>query len=65
MAGNVFFKIMPAQRLNGAAVANTTDIDPLGAKQPNCAYVHINYFTLAPCRVYHDSVIINPNDIPA
>jgi uncharacterized membrane protein len=46
MAGNVFFKIMPAQRLMVNAVANKTDIDPswgLGAKLRS---VHNNYLTL-------------------
>lgn len=46
MAGNVFFKIMPAQRLMVDAVANKTDIDPswgLGAKLRS---VHNNYLTL-------------------
>ncbi|WP_201027432.1 urate hydroxylase PuuD, partial [Paraglaciecola hydrolytica] len=46
MAGNVFFKIMPAQRLMVKAVANKTEIDPewgLGAKLRS---VHNNYFTL-------------------
>jgi uncharacterized membrane protein len=46
MAGNVFFKIMPAQRLMVDAVANKTEIDPswgLGAKLRS---VHNNYLTL-------------------
>lgn len=46
MAGNVFFKIMPAQRLMVDAVANKKDIDPnwgLGAKLRS---VHNNYLTL-------------------
>lgn len=46
MAGNVFFKIMPAQRLMVDAVANKTAIDPswgLGAKLRS---VHNNYLTL-------------------
>jgi uncharacterized membrane protein len=46
MAGNVFFKIMPAQRLMVDAVANKTQIDPswgLGAKLRS---VHNNYLTL-------------------
>jgi uncharacterized membrane protein len=46
MAGNVFFKIIPAQRLMVAAVANKTEIDPnwgLGAKLRS---VHNNYLTL-------------------
>jgi len=46
MAGNVFFKIIPAQRLMVDAVANKTDIDPswgLGAKLRS---VHNNYLTL-------------------
>jgi len=46
MAGNVFFKIMPAQRLMVNAVANKTEIDPswgLGAKLRS---VHNNYLTL-------------------
>lgn len=46
MAGNVFFKIMPAQRLMVAAVTNKTEIDPswgLGAKLRS---VHNNYLTL-------------------
>ena len=46
MAGNVFFKIMPAQRLMVDAVTNKTEIDPswgLGAKLRS---VHNNYLTL-------------------
>jgi uncharacterized membrane protein len=46
MAGNVFFKIMPAQRLMVKAVTNKTEIDPawgLGAKLRS---VHNNYLTL-------------------
>jgi uncharacterized membrane protein len=46
MAGNVFFKIMPAQRLMVDAVANKKAIDPswgLGAKLRS---VHNNYLTL-------------------
>ncbi|PKG99715.1 urate hydroxylase PuuD [Paraglaciecola sp. MB-3u-78] len=46
MVGNVFFKIMPAQRLMVDAVTNKTDIDPnwgLGAKLRS---VHNNYLTL-------------------
>ena len=46
MAGNVFFKIMPAQRLMVDAVTNKTQIDPswgLGAKLRS---VHNNYLTL-------------------
>ena len=46
MAGNVFFKIMPAQRLMVAAVTNKTEVDPswgLGAKLRS---VHNNYLTL-------------------
>lgn len=46
MAGNVFFKIMPAQRLMVDAVTNKTPIDPkwgLGAKLRS---VHNNYLTL-------------------
>ena len=46
MCGNVFFKIMPAQRLMVDAVTNKTDIDPswgLGAKLRS---VHNNYLTL-------------------
>jgi uncharacterized membrane protein len=46
MAGNVFFKIMPAQRLMVDAVTNGKDIDPswgLGAKLRS---VHNNYLTL-------------------
>ncbi|WP_299074530.1 urate hydroxylase PuuD [uncultured Paraglaciecola sp.] len=46
MAGNVFFKIMPAQRLMVDAVANKKQVDPswgLGAKLRS---VHNNYLTL-------------------
>jgi uncharacterized membrane protein len=46
MVGNVFFKIMPAQRLMVDAVTNKTDINPnwgLGAKLRS---VHNNYLTL-------------------
>lgn len=46
MVGNVFFKIMPAQRLMVDAVTNKTEIDPswgLGAKLRS---VHNNYLTL-------------------
>jgi uncharacterized membrane protein len=46
MAGNVFFKIMPAQRLMVDAVANKKPIDPswgLGAKLRS---IHNNYLTL-------------------
>ncbi|TDF41365.1 hypothetical protein EYS14_00430 [Alteromonadaceae bacterium M269] len=46
MAGNVFFKIMPSQRLMVDAVANKKPIDPswgLGAKLRS---VHNNYLTL-------------------
>jgi uncharacterized membrane protein len=46
MAGNVFFKIMPAQRLMVDAVTNKKEVDPswgLGAKLRS---VHNNYLTL-------------------
>jgi uncharacterized membrane protein len=46
MAGNVFFKIMPAQRLMVDAVTHKKDVDPswgLGAKLRS---VHNNYLTL-------------------
>jgi uncharacterized membrane protein len=46
MAGNVFFKIMPAQRLMVAAVANKHDIDPAWGQAAKLRSVHNNYFTL-------------------
>jgi uncharacterized membrane protein len=46
MAGNVFFKIMPAQRLMVAAVTNKTDIDPSWGAGAKLRSVHNNYLTL-------------------
>jgi uncharacterized membrane protein len=46
MAGNVFFKIMPAQRLMVNAVANKQDIDPAWGEGAKLRSVHNNYFTL-------------------
>ena len=46
MAGNVFFKIMPAQRLMVNAVANKQDIDPAWGEAAKLRSVHNNYFTL-------------------
>jgi uncharacterized membrane protein len=46
MAGNVFFKIMPAQRLMVDAVANKTAIDPAWGLAAKLRSVHNNYLTL-------------------
>lgn len=46
MAGNVFFKIMPAQRLMVNAVTNGQDIDPAWGEAAKLRSVHNNYFTL-------------------
>ena len=46
MAGNVFFKIMPAQRLMVAAVTNKTEIDPRWGAGAKLRSVHNNYLTL-------------------
>ncbi|MDP5031613.1 MAG: urate hydroxylase PuuD [Paraglaciecola sp.] len=46
MAGNVFFKIMPAQRLMVNAVANKGEIDPAWGEAAKLRSVHNNYFTL-------------------
>jgi uncharacterized membrane protein len=46
MAGNVFFKIMPAQRLMVDAVANKTAIDPSWGLAAKLRSVHNNYLTL-------------------
>lgn len=46
MAGNVFFKIMPAQRLMVNAVANKQDIDPSWGAGAKLRSVHNNYMTL-------------------
>jgi uncharacterized membrane protein len=46
MAGNVFFKIMPAQRLMVDAVANKKEIDPSWGMGAKLRSVHNNYLTL-------------------
>jgi uncharacterized membrane protein len=46
MAGNVFFKIMPAQRLMVDAVTNKTEIDPSWGQGAKLRSVHNNYLTL-------------------
>ncbi|MFQ3234626.1 MAG: putative membrane protein [Paraglaciecola sp.] len=46
MAGNVFLKIMPAQRLMVAAVANKQAIDPAWGQAAKLRSVHNNYLTL-------------------
>ena len=46
MAGNVFFKIMPAQRLMVKAVADKLEIDPAWGEGAKLRSVHNNYFTL-------------------
>lgn len=46
MAGNVFFKIMPAQRLMVDAVANKKEVDPSWGAGAKLRSVHNNYFTL-------------------
>ena len=46
MAGNVFFKIMPAQRLMVNAVAHKQEIDPSWGEGAKLRSVHNNYFTL-------------------
>lgn len=46
MAGNVFFKIMPAQRLMVAAVANKQAVDPAWGQAAKLRSVHNNYLTL-------------------
>jgi uncharacterized membrane protein len=46
MAGNVFFKIMPAQRLMVDAVTNNTEIDPAWGLAAKLRSVHNNYLTL-------------------
>jgi uncharacterized membrane protein len=46
MAGNVFFKIMPAQRLMVAAVTNKTELDPRWGLAAKLRSVHNNYLTL-------------------
>jgi uncharacterized membrane protein len=46
MAGNVFFKIMPAQRLMVAAVRNKTEIDPRWGAGAKLRSLHNNYLTL-------------------
>jgi uncharacterized membrane protein len=46
MVGNVFFKIMPAQRLMVDAVTNKTDIDPSWGMGAKLRSVHNNYLTL-------------------
>jgi len=46
MAGNVFFKIMPAQRQMVHAVANKHMIDPAWGAAAKLRSVHNNYFTL-------------------
>lgn len=46
MAGNVFFKIMPAQRLMVDAVANKQPVDPAWGQGAKLRSVHNNYLTL-------------------
>lgn len=46
MAGNVFFKIIPAQKLMVNAVANKQEIDPKWGADAKLRSVHNNYFTL-------------------
>lgn len=46
MAGNVFFKIMPAQRLMVKAVSEKRDIDPKWGEGAKLRSVHNNYLTL-------------------
>lgn len=46
MAGNVFFKIMPSQRLMVAAVTNKGAIDPKWGEEAKLRSVHNNYLTL-------------------
>jgi uncharacterized membrane protein len=46
MAGNVFFKIMPAQRLMVDAVANKKEINPSWGMGAKLRSVHNNYLTL-------------------
>lgn len=46
MAGNVFIKIIPAQRLMVDAVANKKDINPEWGKAAKLRSVHNNYLTL-------------------
>lgn len=46
MAGNVFFKIIPAQRLMVAAVTNKTEIDPRWGAGAKLRSVHNNYLSL-------------------
>ena len=46
MAGNVFFKIIPAQRLMVDAVANKQPIDPSWGEGAKLRSVHNNYLTL-------------------
>jgi uncharacterized membrane protein len=46
MAGNVFFKIMPAQRLMVDAVANKKEVDPSWGFGAKLRSVHNNYLTL-------------------
>lgn len=46
MAGNVFFKIMPAQRLMVDAVTNNKEIDPAWGLAAKLRSVHNNYLTL-------------------
>lgn len=46
MAGNVFFKIMPAQRLMVDAVANKKEVDPSWGAGAKLRSVHNNYLTL-------------------
>jgi uncharacterized membrane protein len=46
MAGNVFFKIMPAQRLMVDAVTNNIEINPAWGLAAKLRSVHNNYLTL-------------------